>query len=171
MTTTVEWTQAADLRARFWAYVEQRGPDECWVWRRGRFANGYGQFRVGKRKMKAHRVAYQLMCGPIPDRQILRHSCDNPPCCNPRHLLTGTHAENSADRDSRGRANRALLPVLSGELNPAAKLRADQVTAIRARVASGERRCALALEYGVSGSLVGQIVRGLAWRPDRAEGL
>lgn len=59
--TKIEWTDR--LRARFWSYVDRRGPKECWPWKGGLFTNGYGQFRLGKRKVKAHRCAFELERG------------------------------------------------------------------------------------------------------------
>jgi hypothetical protein len=53
----------------------------------------------------AHRVAYELFYGPIPEGQVVRHKCDYGLCCNPAHLLVGTQADNLADMRSRGRQN------------------------------------------------------------------
>lgn len=61
----------------------------CWEWklsRSGRPGRRYGRWRVDGREQRAHRVAYELLVGPIPDGHELHHSCHNPPCCNPAHL-------------------------------------------------------------------------------------
>ena len=83
---------------RFWSKVDFRG--DCWLWtgsvarRRG----GYGQFRLAsagrKRMVKAHRVAYELLVGPIPEGLEPDHLCRNPRCVNPDHLEPVTHHEN-----------------------------------------------------------------------------
>lgn len=89
----------------FWARVD-RGPDsECWPWRHGRHAAGYGVLYVDREQVLAHRMALVLTVGqPTEDQPHALHSCDNPPCCNPSHLRWGTHAENMGDARERGRA-------------------------------------------------------------------
>lgn len=74
-----------DDEARFWSKVDRRGPDECWPWVAP--ANkGYGRMRVGDGKVYAHRFAYELLVGPIPEGLQIDHLCRNRACCNPFHL-------------------------------------------------------------------------------------
>jgi hypothetical protein len=80
-----------------------RDPDACWTWRRRRNSNGYGVLRLGRKSILAHRYFYSLTNGTIPDGLEIRHTCDNPPCCNPKHLLVGTHTENVRDSVDRKR--------------------------------------------------------------------
>jgi len=132
--TLIQWTDA--LKERFWGYVAIGAPDECWLWKAGVFSNGYGQFRVGEKKVKAHRVAFEITFGrSVGFGLIVCHSCDNPPCCNPAHLSEGTHA--TQDREHKRRGARNLL-VKRGEENGAAKLCAGEVLEIRALVQSGK---------------------------------
>ncbi|WP_096302916.1 HNH endonuclease signature motif containing protein [Jatrophihabitans sp. GAS493] len=80
---------------RFFAFVEKGSTDgDCWEWRGYRQPLGYGRFRVEGRKTLAHRYAYELLVGPIPDGLSLDHLCRNPPCVNPAHLEPVTHREN-----------------------------------------------------------------------------
>ncbi len=88
---------------RFWSKVDIRGPDECWPWTGATASNGYGNKWYEEKDDKAHRVAWIVTNGPIPGGVVIRHDCDNPPCCNPAHLLDGTHKDNSDDKIRRGR--------------------------------------------------------------------
>ena len=90
---------------RFWDKVDVRDPDECWLWIGAATKMGYGQFYYptwGKSLTYAHRFSYFLATGVIPN--VCRHTCDNPPCVNPSHLLDGTRKDNSWDSVIRGRA-------------------------------------------------------------------
>lgn len=89
---------------RFWDKVCFGQPDACWEWAGARKGSqGYGEFGVNRMPATAHRVAWELTHGPIPDGLFVLHRCDNPPCCNPAHLFLGTHQDNMADRDAKGR--------------------------------------------------------------------
>jgi len=143
---------AADI-ARFWSHVDVRGADECWPWTRARTGIGYGRFSVGGRRgrlLTASRVAYELTHGPLGAAEA-RHRCDNPPCCNPAHLIPGTHAQNMADMAERGRT-------------PNQKLTPQAVRAIRTEHASGATHAALAAVHHVTPSNISLIVRRRTWK-------
>lgn len=92
---------------RFWSKVDRRDPDECWEWKGSRIFSGYGQFWLGARQLKAHRIAYELGTGEMPpDDLVVCHACDNPPCCNPAHLWLGTVRDNVQDMIAKGRQPR-----------------------------------------------------------------
>ena len=93
---------------RFWSKVDRTG--ECWLWLAARGRTGYGRFRQPKGHEYAHRVAYRLTFGPIPEGMVVRHICDNPPCCNPEHLLLGTQSDNNKDSVARGRWGDRSIP-------------------------------------------------------------
>lgn len=89
------------LVARFRARV--RVSSECWEWTGGRYWDGYGHLRHMGRSLKAHRVAWELFCGPIPAGLSVLHRCDNPPCVRPDHLWLGTQSDNIKDMVNKGR--------------------------------------------------------------------
>lgn len=90
------------LLARYWNKVRPAKPEECWEWIGARTSAGYGQLRVGGKALLTHRMAAEVEHGAGGDLHCL-HSCDNPPCVNPRHLRWGTHKENMEDAVKRGR--------------------------------------------------------------------
>jgi hypothetical protein len=75
----------------------------CLEWQGAKSAAGYGQMWVDGRLQYTHRLAWEAAYGPIPDGLLVCHHCDNPPCCNPNHYFLGTHADNNADKISKGR--------------------------------------------------------------------
>ncbi len=150
---------------RFWPKVARGTTDECWEWLGNRGRNRYGLFRVGSNKLDpkigAHRAAWIFTHGPIPAGLEVCHRCDNPTCVNPAHLFLGSHAENMEDA-----ARKQRFPHRGGSDNPAARLTAEQVAAIRETYqARGVTQQALAIRYGVSRPQISHIVRGKRW-PD-----
>lgn len=126
------------IHERFWTkvkLVKQGGA--CWEWIGTTDRNGYGHIwgGPGKGPLAAHRVAYELLVGPIPDGLCLDHLCRNTSCVNPQHLEPVTYAENYL----RGKKPRPANQVLTEE----------QVYDIRCRRAAGERTADLAREFGV----------------------
>lgn len=83
-----------DLAARLWGSVDKDGPGGCWIWRGAIAGGGYGQIRVDGNQRKTHRVAYELVVGPIPDGHVLDHLCENRRCVNPYHLEPVTQQVN-----------------------------------------------------------------------------
>lgn len=131
----------------------------CWEWT-GYRLKGYGQLRVRRRPVLAHRLSWEIANGrPAPDGLHVLHSCDNPPCCNPAHLRLGTDAENIADMDRRGRRAPSR-----GERNSHARLTADQVREIRALSAAGHAPDDVAGRFGVTGQTIRSIRGRHSWR-------
>lgn len=80
------------------------GPGACWPWiGKSTHPFGYGLVRVNGKTVTAARRIYEVEVGPIPEGQVVRHRCDNPPCCNPAHLELGSVADNNRDTVARGR--------------------------------------------------------------------
>lgn len=148
---------------RFWGRVDQSGaPDACWEWQGYRMPAGYGQFSAEKKRHYAHRVAYELTKGTIPDGMFVCHACDNPPCCNPAHLFLGTPKDNTRDMVAKGRCRGIGLP---GVLSPCAKLNDDAVRRIRELYAiGGYSQRKLGMMFGVSRAAIDAVVTGRNWR-------
>lgn len=148
--------------ARFWDNVRTGAASECWEWKRSRLPKGYGLVRLSqpRRRGYAHRIAWELENGPIPEGLHVLHSCDNPPCCNPAHLRVGTNVDNIRDKVIRGRTSR-----LHGERCGMAKLTNADVQLIRLAAetlpVSIEQ---LATAWSVSRMQVGRILRRVQWR-------
>lgn len=83
-----------DVPARFWDKVDTSDEQGCWIWT-GAQSGGYGQVRWSGRARWAHRIAYELSIGPIPDGLQLDHLCRVKLCVNPAHLEPVTTGENT----------------------------------------------------------------------------
>lgn len=146
----------------FWAKVDKRGPDECWEWQGKTNPKGYGQ--VKHRGMQtAHRIAWYLTNGEIPEGGWICHHCDNRVCCNPAHLYVGDGLTNATDRRERGRSR-----PRRGEDNGRSKLTVEQVDEIRAAFPGGRfrrgQRQELAERFGVTGQSIYFAVKGETWK-------
>lgn len=152
---------------QFWSKVEVTGHrGSCWLWTAAKDPQGYGNSYFKLPGIKAHRVAYLLACGTIPEGMHVLHKCDNPPCCNPDHLFLGTQGDNVHDCVAKGR----FFPGdHSGEHNGRAKLTIEQVKEIRRRYVRGCNQhqrgnsTQLAKEFGVTLKEVHNVAQGHTW--------
>lgn len=142
---------------KFWAHtsVQLNG---CRHWNGVPETGGYGVVKIAGRPVKAHRRAWELARGPIPEGMSVLHRCDNRICVEPTHLFLGDAADNMRDMVAKGRG-----VSRRGERNPMVKLSDEQVRTIRARCVrhgryGNSRR--LAEEFGVSLGTVQNIVVG-----------
>lgn len=111
---------------KFWSKVDIHGEDECWEWKECK-NNGYGSVRYQGKMHPAHRVAFILAGGVLTQRnKFTCHHCDNPSCCNPKHLFAGNADINNKDRAAKGRSGNN-----KGEKNNSAKITEEQVLEIR----------------------------------------
>lgn len=159
---------------RFWSKASVDEPDACWEWTsKNRDRDGYGYFKVAGRMWRAPRYAFNLANpdAPIGDDEMVCHTCDNPPCVNPAHLIRGAALDNSADQVERDRTvtgdrhhtRRDPSTRRRGEANGSARLTAEQVLEIRRRYAAGEKQVPLAAVFGVSQPIISQIIRRKVW--------
>jgi hypothetical protein len=126
-----------------------------WTGYRNMARGGYGL--LGSPPVYVHRLAYRLAHPDEPEPPVVRHSCDNPPCCNPDHLLGGTVADNNRDRVEHGRN-------IHGESCHLAKLTAVDVNDIRAEYARGVlTQQMLGDAYGVTFSNISAIIKRKSW--------
>ena len=140
------------LAARIERMVAKQ-PGGCWLWLGKTDTCGYGRMKVGRRLVRAHRVAYESFVGAIPDSASVLHSCDVPACCFPGHLRVGTSAMNVADKVERNRQAKGT------QLR--AKLTEASVLGI---LADGRSHRVIADDYGVSHNIVGRIKRRQDWK-------
>lgn len=159
-------------RARFWGNVDMSDDlDACWPWKLGRDKDGYGKFWTnGNKTVRSHRYAHAVSYGPT-DLLVL-HSCDNPICCNPKHLSAGTQLENRADCKAKGRTaagDRSASRTRPerrprGAAHPKATMTEETARNVRRLGFEGMRPAAIAKLLGVSKNAASCIVRGLSWR-------
>lgn len=156
-------TKGPQPRAAFDRVVDKLTPEDgCLIFSGGRDPFNYGLVWNGERKSKvrAHRVVYEYYNGVIPKGMVIRHTCDNPPCCNIEHLVIGTQQENMRDMVERGRASSR-----PGENHPNSVLTDKDVLEIRRlREENGITYKELAEKFCVSQSLIAQVITRRSWK-------
>jgi hypothetical protein len=135
--------------------------DGCWNCRGATNDGRYCVVAVNGRKTLAHRAAYELLVGPVPEGLEVCHRCDNTRCVNPEHLFLGTHLDNMRDMVAKGRQVR-------GERSPNAKLTDADVVDLRARRRAGASIASMARARGLHPSVVSRVCAGKRWAHVRA---
>ena len=105
---------ATTLESRFWVRVDKS--DSCWLWVGGRDGDGYGELKAGRKKIMAHRFAYEILVGPIPDSLTLDHLCRVRVCVNPDHLEPVTSVINVMRGESPWAINARKTHCVRGHL-------------------------------------------------------
>lgn len=134
-------------------YLVEENKDSCWNWQATKTRNGYGQIWYGDQTYLAHRMAYIIFNDLIPYDNVVRHTCNNPSCVNPTHLITGTDSENSIDMVKAGRQWFQKLSV-------------EDVKEIKRQLKHSPRRglaVKLARKYNVHKDTISCIKRGRSW--------
>ncbi|HET9285413.1 MAG TPA: HNH endonuclease [Candidatus Angelobacter sp.] len=145
-------------RERFVSKVCRDKKSGCWIWNGLIRLDGYGATRFEGREQGAHRAAWKLFRGKIPQGMMVCHKCDVRACVNPAHLFLGTAAENARDMSVKGRNRR-------GEKHGSAKLTRVQVRQIKAMLAEDRMYMSeIAREFGVSETTIRAIKTGKTWK-------
>lgn len=142
----------------FYSHVDIKGLFDCWEWTAHRNQNGYGRFRINSIRWSAHRLAWFLVHGAIPEGIEVLHKCDNRACCNPAHLFLGTQKDNMDDMILKGRK-----AIIYGSKHANAKLNEDDILKIKRLYGLGYRKCELAKQYNVTDGAIAHIVDGRSW--------
>lgn len=142
------------IAARFWSKVNV-GPNYagCWEWSRSTRKDGYGKMKVGRVLVSAHRLAWELFNGEALGDRLALHRCNNPKCCNPKHIYAGSRSENQVDiLNSGGRVHD--------------KLTQEDADEIRKYLAMGVSHASLAKDFNVAKTTISKVGTNRIW-PER----
>lgn len=152
--------QSDEPKRRFLLKVEIT--NTCWLWTGGRDSHGYGKLTLDKKQIGAHKVAYQLWKGEIPEGLCVLHTCDVNNCVNPEHLWLGTKADNSQDMVRKGRM---YHPYNKGIAHGSSKLTEEEILEIRDLYPLGQySHRKLAKKFNVSYNHIKRILDRDVWR-------
>ena len=143
-----------NLRERFLKNIIM-GIDEndCWEWRGYLDTNGYPQLSDKGRERMCNRISYEIFKGKIPEGLFVCHSCDNPPCTNPKHLWLGTPKENIQDMFIKGRKKTKINIIIANLIRKEYKL-------------GGWTYVNIAKKFGIKQGTVGDILHNRIWKND-----
>jgi len=146
------------LEQKFWSNVTTGNFYDCWEWRAGINSKGYGAFWFNGKTISAHRIAWQITNGKIPEGMCVLHHCDNPRCCNPNHLFIGTHNDNVQDKVNKNRQAKE-------ENNGRSKLTKKDVREIRLLGKTKKyTKAALARQFNISRKQIRNIINYICWK-------
>lgn len=149
-----------EFESRFWEKVDKKGEVECWNWLASK-RGGYGSFSIDDNVYFAHRIAYNLVFGKIPEELLVCHRCDNPICVNPNHLFLGTYSDNRVDMINKGRSN-----FSKGESHYNSRLTWDIVNKIRERYMKGGLQIDISKEFNIPPEQICNIINNKKWKDE-----
>lgn len=171
--------KSQSLEDNFWSNVDTTS-DGCWLWSGSVGRNGYGKLNYKYKTLSAHRVAFSLLVGEIPDGLIVLHKCDNKHCVRPDHLFLGNATDHVANMIRKGRHGHGethwskkrpeLIP--QGQDRFQAKLKDSDIADICAmRCVAGKSYEEIGAAYGIMPATVSAITHGRGWShvPGRSE--
>ncbi len=136
--------------------------DECWLWIGSCDTAGYGSIRVDGKLRHATNVVYELFNNiKMPSNTLIMHSCDNPACVNPSHLILGTNLTNCRDKHVKGHYKHK-----TGEKHPLTKFTWNDINKIRSLKKQNIPCSTIAKNYNVNPSTIQRIVNLETWIPD-----
>ncbi len=142
------------LKDRFEESIFYGSPDGCHYWTGHTTKKGYGSSHLDYKVRHAHRIAYELYVGPIPDGLFVCHHCDNRVCVNPNHLFLGTNMDNMLDKMRKNR-------TAAGSTHGMAKLNENDIFFIRS---SSDSMKDLALKHNVTPECIYLIINRKSWK-------
>jgi len=172
---------------QFWLHVAGDPVSGCWLWM-GTMSRSYGRWYFDGKNERAHRSAYRIAIGSIPDGEAVCHRCDNPICVHPAHLFAGTVGDNNRDRAAKGRSasgdrsgprlhrermprgenhhwNRRPETRVFGDRFSQATLTNAQASEVKALLRiGGMSQAAIGRRFGVSKYVINKIAGGKTWK-------
>ena len=151
-----------------WSKVDKKGENECWPWLAYKNKDGYGRVQINEWQFYAHRVIYNLAFPGVIDikapkltdeKGFLLHTCDNPSCCNPKHLWVGNHRDNMEDKVKKNRQKK--FPT---DTSPRCKLTMQQAKEARQLRKDGVPTRELAMRFGISLPSMKTLIRGDSYK-------
>ncbi|MGH7851153.1 MAG: HNH endonuclease signature motif containing protein [Thermodesulfobacteriota bacterium] len=147
------------IEEKLWSRVDKSGgPNACWPWTaKARHVFGYGCLSINNKLEASHRVAYTIAYGDIPEGAHVLHTCDNPPCCNPKHLFLGDNVVNMKDMYKKDRYARSHRNQ-QGEKHWNARFTNEEAENIRELRAKGAKMIDLANLHNVERHTISRII-------------
>lgn len=153
----------AEASAAFWKRAKRDPKTKCLIWQGPGRTGKYKQYglasyeALGGRARSAHRIAYELGVGRIPNGLCVCHHCDVPLCVNPNHLFVGTNLDNKRDSMRKGRHAK-------GERMGPTKLTENQVVIARALLVGRPTPLQIAKKFKVTRSTLYSALSGHTWK-------
>ena len=132
--------------------------DNCWLFKGKISKRGYGYSSFNGRSYSAHRLAYHILIGNIPDKMLILHKCDVRNCVNPEHLFIGNQSDNMYDMYQKGRYDN------KGERNSNSKLNSEQVLEIRKMYKEKYTLKTIAKKFNISIKQISNIINYNQWK-------